>query len=235
MHNNFMRKLTAVLTLCTMLATSGVYATWTFADGLSDGTATFNPAMGEWETDIVLPGGDISDSHKLLIQDLLSDTIGLNNETTRTFLGIPTNGSYLSKEIYKRKKTWSRDTIGSMAITQGDDLAADFQLSKRDLSFLIWFVSNTEYHIFTTSVDLNALKTETAAYDATAYESGKVVISPIYRTIVTYVNSTWVEQSSSVGYANSAYYEESQYNNITRSKLASFDPETWQQGTPLEE
>ena len=234
MRKSFIGKGVVIATLCAMTAATGVYATWAFAERLNDDSTTVNAVMGEWETDLVLPGGDISDSHKLLMRDLLSDSIGLNNETTRTFLGIPTNGSYLSKEIYKRKNTWNRDTIGSMAVTQGDDLAADFQLSERDLSFLIWFVSDTEYHIFTTAVDMEALKTETAAYDATAYETGKVVISPIYRTIVVYENSTWTETTSSVGHAYSAYYEESQYNNITRSKLASFDPATWVQGVYVE-
>ncbi|MBQ8291544.1 MAG: hypothetical protein IJX88_03435 [Clostridia bacterium] len=232
MRKHFLGKLTVVGALCAMLVSTGVYASWSFADGVKEESGVINAGMGEWETDLVLPGGDISDSHKLLIQDLLSDSIGLNNETTRTFLGIPTNGSYLSKEIYKRKNTWNRDTIGSMAIKQGDDLAADFKLSERDLSFLIWFVSSTEYHIFTTSVDMDALKTEVANTDASAYESGKVIISPVYRTIVTYQNSEWTETTSSVGYAKSAYYEESQVTNITRSKIASFDPETWVQGSP---
>jgi hypothetical protein len=234
MRKSFIGKLIIAEIVCAALASSGVYATWTFADRLDAATTNVAPVMGEWEMDLVLPGGDILESHKLLVQDLLSDSIGLNNETTKSFLGIPTNGSYLSKEIYKRKKNWDRDTIGSMAITQGDDLAADFQLSSRDLSFLIWFVSDTEYHIFTTSVDMNALKTAAAGYDASGYEAGRVTISPIYRTIVVYENSNWTETTSSVGYAKSAYYEESQYNNITRSKLASFDPATWVQGVPVE-
>ncbi len=242
-NKTFAKRALLVSLSVAVLTTGGVYATWNFAAGLSGETAQIDQiAMGEWETDLVLPGGMIADSHKLLIQDLLSDTIGLNNEVTRTFLGQPSNGSYLSKEIYKRKNNFSRDTIGSMAIKQGDTLASDFKLSERNLDFLIWFVSKTEYHIFTTSVDMDAVKNESKGWDAatgeyqdpdnTDYQDGKIVISPIYRTIIVYENDEWIEQTSSGGYAMSAYYQESQYWDIYRSELASIDPDSFVIGDP---
>ena len=87
-------------------------------------------------------------NHRALIEKIINgQSIGLNS-----------SDSYLNKQIESRLDgsllVPSRDTLGSMAVTQGDELNDLFSLETEGVAFLIHMVSDTEYHLYTTSVYL---------------------------------------------------------------------------------
>ena len=210
---SFRRSLLIGLCLLLLLSVSGVYAAWQYCEmplGSAQSNLDFYVDIFKWQGSDVLPDDpDAGLAHASLIGKLINgEGIGLNSPD-----------SYLNEQIRNRTRYWSRDTLGSMAIKQGDSLEALFDLGTENTTFLIHMVSDTTYYIFTTSLDLGENGSPNYAIGTT--------ISPIYRTTVQKVNGTWVAIITEEGSAPSAYYEESQLIFITRSKIPSFDPEKW--------
>ena len=204
-----------------MLVTSySVYSSWLYAQGKVAyviGTPSKTLNVFEYAPEEVLPDDVMGENHVVLLQDLVGDEKGLNKPD-----------SYLNKQIKTRQNGGffkpKRDTLGSMGADQSDELENLFTLESKNLSFLIKFVSDTTYYIFTTDVELGENGNPN-------YKIGEEYISPIYRTIVEKINGTWVTQTSAKGYALSAYYEESRLE-ANKTKIPSFDPDTWAAGMP---
>lgn len=203
-----------------MLITShSVYSTWRYAQE-TVGEINENPTMilkpFEYAPEEVLPEDNEGKNQVVLVENLVKGENGLNKPN-----------SYLNKQIEARKKGGlfkpKRDTLGSMGVDQGKELEKLFSLASENLSFLIQFIDDDTYYIFTTDVELGENRNPN-------YKIGEEYISPIYRTIVENVNGTWEAQTSAKGYALSAYYEESNLlGNVTF--IPSFDPDTWTAGT----
>lgn len=167
-------------------------------------------------------------NHVSLIDAMLND---LEN-------GMNTADSYLNDQISSRNDGgWfvpSRDTLGSMAITQGntlEDMFGDSYATNEKLAFLLQFmhVNNDDvidyYYLYTTSVILGSNGSPNIAIGQPIYQ--------VYRTKIVYDNEEgkWISEEMLEGYATSAYYEESQPNwNINKSKIPSFEPDTWKEG-----
>ena len=68
----------------TLLTVGGVYATWRYAGDIESHTTQIqNVAMGEWDPEVVLPGGEQEEvdgtSHSILIEQILNNSnAGLN-------------------------------------------------------------------------------------------------------------------------------------------------------------
>lgn len=201
----------SIVSLTALLSCGGVYSSWLYAEKDTIGTeqeASLSIRSFEYKPEEVLPDEEeIGASHIELVNGLVGSS-GLNGGTF----------SYLNLQILYRK-TFSLDTIGSMGIDQATRFEELFGASSKNLAFLIWFVSDTEYYIFT--LDKSLL--------GDGYAVGKT-LAPIYKTIVKKENGTWVTKTSTKGYATAAYYEESNGNG-TKSKIPSFDPETWVAGS----
>lgn len=222
------------LLVLTLLSTGGVYATWKYANiGPNPASTEISLRLSEfnWAGSGDLPTDDaIGENHISLIDQIINHPQhGLNK-----------SGSYLNDEIKDRKKGgigWSggRDTLGSMAVTQSEELNEIFGLSAFALDFLIQFKSDTEYYIFTTAVELG----ERGSINILGNNSkpGKPTtpigqsIYPIYRTRVVKTNGVWAAVETQVGYATSAWYEESR-RNANATQIPSFDPDTFTAGKP---
>lgn len=173
------------------------------------------------------------------------ENIGLSNHESLidAMLNDPTNGlntsnSYLNRQIASRNKgslfTPSRDTLGSMAVTQGntlEDMFGDSYATNEKIAFLLHFFDTNNddvmdyYYLYTTSVALGPNGSPSIAIEQPIYQ--------VYRTKIVYDNEEgeWVAEEIKEGYANSAYYEESQPNwNINRTKIPSFEPDSWTEG-----
>ncbi|MBQ9728705.1 MAG: hypothetical protein IJV85_03820 [Clostridia bacterium] len=227
------RTLCAICAVTTILSITGVYATWEYASEPPEmQTADVGMTMGEWKPEVVLPDDTENENdHTLLVEALVN---GVNK-------GLNTSNSYLNQQISTRDSRWGRDTLGSMAITQGDDLEELFQAGTKNLSFLIqWVDENNDgttdyYYIFTTDVDLG----EKGAIHwlwGTNTKEGKPTtpigeyIYPIYRTRVEKnASNQWEAVASEIGSAKSAWYEESR-SNMNATQIPSFDPDTWAAG-----
>ncbi|MBO5240825.1 MAG: hypothetical protein J6B56_05360 [Clostridia bacterium] len=171
----------------------------------------------EYAPEEVLPDDEEGKNHVALVESLVEGENGLNNPD-----------SYLNEQIKSRQNGGffkpKRDTLGSMGVDQGDELEKLFSLDSKNLSFLIQFINDNMYYIFTTEVDLGTNGNPN-------YTIGEEYISPVYRTVVERIDGIWVSQTSAKGYALSAYYEESNVlGNVT--KIPSFAPDTWTAGTP---
>lgn len=223
-----------VITLCIIMVFSvgGVYATWKYSNvGPNPFDFSINIRMGEfeWSGSGDLPTDDaIGENHISLIEQIINHPEhGLNK-----------SNSYLNKQIEKRQDGgigWSggRDTLGSMAVTQSEELHDIFGLSAYNLDFLIQFKSGTEYYIFTTGVNLGE-KGEINILGNNKTPGKPTVpigenIYPIYRTKVVKENGVWKAVETKAGYAKSAWYEESR-RNVNATQIPSFDPDTFQEG-----
>lgn len=201
-----------------LITTNSAYPTWRYAQqAIAEISQTFSKKIKPFEyvPEEVLPEEGEGNNHLVLIQNLLGEKNGLNNPN-----------SYLNKQITARKNGSlikpKRDTLGSMGVDQKKELEKLFSLESQNLSFLIQFVDDDTYYIFTTEVDLGENGSPNYAI--------RTYIAPIYRTIVKKINGKWEAQTSAKGYAESAYYDESNYlGNVTR--IPSFDPDTWEAGT----
>lgn len=173
----------------------------------------------------------------------LEENVGIANHESlvEAMVDDPTNGlnnpdSYLNEQIEKRNKgTWlipSRDTLGSMAITQGNTLESmfgDSYATNEKIAFIIKSMyTNSDkvadyFYLFTTSVNLGENKNLN-------YPEGELIY-PIYRTkIVKDEDGKWVSEEIVEGYAPSACYDESQFTDIHRSQIPAWDTNNWVEG-----
>lgn len=227
-----MKKIFTVILLSVLMCTvGGVYATWSFAEEPANSESkTLNIILNEfnWAGSEILPEDDeIGENHIELIKKIVSHPEH----------GLNTSNSYLNKQIKDRKNNSyfspSRDTLGSMAITQSEELDQIFGLSSANLNFLIYFKSDTEYHIFTTNVYLG----ERGEINILGYNSkpGNPTVPigqniyPIYKTTVLKIDGVWTPIETKEGYAKSDWYDESRRNE-NATQIPSFDPKTFVEG-----
>ena len=130
-----------------ILSIGGAYATWTYSTGaVYPVEEHLSIKIGDffWEGSGNLPtDGDIGENHLLLIENIVN-----HGEH-----GLNSSNSYLNKQISARKNnSWisggSRDTLGSMAVTQSGELDEIFGLSSSNLSFLIKFRTSYQHLLF---------------------------------------------------------------------------------------
>ena len=209
----FKMKIVALCCLGVVFAgVGGVYGTWKYAiepsqseqQSLSTGLNEFY-----WTPEEVLPDLEsIGKSHLDLINSIINDrSQGLNNKNS------PLNGA-----IAKRIKL-GKDDIGSMGNIQGGNLKHIFTTSEtRALEFVIEFISDTDYNIYTfTDDDLDTA-------------DGVGVRIPVYRTKCLKVNGVWESQYSEYGDALTVMYDA----DNGKSSM-SINEKTWIQRTnPLE-
>lgn len=226
--------LALLLCFALILSIGGVYATWNYTStGPTPASREISVRLGEfnWAGSGDLPTDDaIGENHLSLIDQIINHPQH----------GLNTSGSYLNDQIKDRQDGglgWSggRDTLGSMAVTQSDELTEIFGLASFSLEFLIQFKSSTEYYIYTTGEDLgqrgeiNIWGNNKTPGKPTVPIGG--AIYPIYRTRVVKTNGVWAAVETKEGYATSAWYEESR-RNATATQIPSFDPDTFQEGKP---
>ena len=220
MKRTFLKCSLISLLFIIIIISSSVYSTWCYAnDNVANTTGLVGVTLQvfEYAPEEVLPEYDDGKNHVELVNNLVEGENGLNNPN-----------SYLNAQIKNRQNGGlfkpKRDTLGSMGVDQGDELEKLFSLASQNLSFLIQFIDDSTYYIFTTEVDLGE-------NGKPNYKIGEEYIAPIYRTIVEKINGVWTSQTSAKGYALSAYYEESNiFVNVT--KIPSFAPNTWTIGVP---
>ena len=226
--------LSLLMCLVMVLTVGGVYATWEYSNiGPNPSSLNITLKLGEfdWAGSGNLPTDDaIGEDHIALIQNIINHPEH----------GLNTSKSYLNEQIKDRQDGgigWSggRDTLGSMAVTQSEELTDIFGLDANNLEFLIQFKSSTEYYIFTTGEELGQ-RGEINFWGNNSKPGNPVVpigqsIYPIYRTRVVKTNGVWKAVETEVGYATSAWYEESR-RNANATQIPSFDPDTFQKGNP---
>lgn len=232
MFKQFSRVLSVICCCLLLVSIGGAYGLWHYTVGTPDAKAVnLSIKLGQfnWAGSGELPDDSlVGENHISLIDQIINHPQhGLNK-----------SGSYLNDEIAERKKgglLWSgRDTLGSMAVTQSEELSQIFGLAAVNLEFLIQFKSDTEYYIFTTGVDLGE-RGEINSFLGTNKTPGKPTtpigenIYPIYRTRVVKTNGVWAAVETKEGYAKSAWYEESR-RNANATQIPSFDPDTFQVG-----
>lgn len=234
MTKHLLRRLSLLLALVILLSTGGVWAAWMYTNPWVVGVKhEVFIQMGDffWSGSGDLPtDSEVGENHLSLIDQIINHPEhGLNKKN-----------SYLNKQIDDRKDGgigWSkgRDTLGSMAVTQSEELREIFGLDASSLTFLIQFVSNDRYYIFTTGEYLGA-RGEINFWGNNKTPGRPTVpigqpISVIYRTTVDLVNGKWTAVETKTGYALSAWYEESR-SNANATQIPSFDPDTFQEGEP---
>ena len=227
------RLLAAVLLFVTILSVGGVYATWQYSSsGPSMSEKEITVKLGEfnWVGSGELPTDSIiGENHLALVENIVSHPEH----------GLNTSGSYLNEQIEDRKDGsilyGSRDTLGSMAVTQSEELKEIFGLDALNLTFLILFDNDNEYYVFTTGVylgergEINWLGNNSKPGNPTVPIGESVY--PIYRTKVTKIDGVWTAVETKEGYATSAWYEESRRNE-NATQIPSFDPNSFREGKP---
>ncbi len=226
--------LSLLMALLIIFSISGVYATWKYSNlGPNPVSYEISVRLGEfnWVGSGDLPTDDaIGENHISLIDQIINHPQhGLNR-----------SDSYLNDQIKDRQDGgigWSggRDTLGSMAVTQSKELTEIFGLGSFSLDFLIKFESSTEYYIFTTGEYLGE-RGEINFWGNNSKPGSPTVpigenIYPIYRTKVIKTDGVWAAVETKVGYAESAWYEESR-RNANATQIPCFDPDTFQEGKP---
>ena len=221
-----------ILATVIILSVGGVFAVWQYANGGVDTvTQVLNVSIGDflWDGSGDLPtDSEVGENHISLIDNIINHPQhGLNTQ------------GYLNEQIEVRQNGgtgWrgGRDTLGSMAVTQSEELTEIFGLAASNLSFLIQFVSDTEYYLFTTGVYLGEKGSQFLGYNTKPGNPTVPLGSPIhviYKTVVKYENGKWAAVSTVAGYALSAWYEESR-SSINATQIPSFDPDTFTEGSP---
>ena len=226
---NLIRLTAALLALIALASVGTVFASWQYAQGGVEGAETsLKLSVFPWTGSEILPeDSEEGLNHRALIENLINGSgIGLNF-----------GNSYLNEEIEDRLKgsllVPKRDTLGSMAVTQGSDLEDLFNLDTNGISFLIHVISDTEYHLYTTSVYLgergtiNALTGKNRTPGKPTTPIGEY-ISPIYKTVLLHDGEKWSAVETKVGKAISAWYDESRRDaSKNGTQIPSFNPKTW--------
>ncbi|MBO7293524.1 MAG: hypothetical protein J6V07_06290, partial [Clostridia bacterium] len=194
------------------------------------------PVLGvfQWEGSDILPDEVVGENHLWLVTNLVAgenasgEEIGLNNPDSplNDYINDRLSGGFLGLGYP------ARNYFGSMAVTGGRDMEELFGADANNLTFIVYVVSNTEYYIFTTDLDLgergepNWLQTSNKTPGNPTYPIGSD-ISPIYRTKLTRASARddWDIVETKKGKATSCWYDENRRNNITQ--IPSFDPTSW--------
>lgn len=231
MRSKLLSRLTLGLMAIIMAGTvTGVTASWNFAEGAPRGADTdFSVRFADfvWQGSDILPtDSDLGKNHQSLITKLVDgENIGLNYPNSDL-------NEYVKDRLNSR---YGRDYFGSMAVTGGSTMDQLFGTKSNKLCFLIHFISNTEYHIFTTGVYLGEQGSQLLGFNT---KDGKPSIPigewiyPIYRTVIKRANtsSKWEQVITQRGRARSDWYDENR-SNANATEIPSFDPDTWQEIT----
>ena len=233
MFRSGMRSLSLILAVVILVSIGSVCAGWRYANlAANPAQKVFSVRLGlyNWAGSGNLPTDDSAGENHINLIDKI-----INHPQH----GLNTSKSYLNEQIEDRRKgsiIWgTRDTLGSMAVTQSEELDEIFGLSSENLSFLIQFKSDTEYYIFTTGEylgergEINILGNNKTPGKPTVPIGGDIY--PIYRTKVVKTNGVWAAVETKAGYAKSAWYEESRRNE-NATQIPSFDPDTFHEGKP---
>ncbi len=235
MGKRILRRISLLLALVTLLSIGGVWAVWTYTGGdCTDAAYSVPIKLGDflWQGSGDLPlDSELGENHLSLIDQIINHPEH----------GLNTSKSYLNEQIDDRKDGglgWSggRDTLGSMAVTQTSELTEIFGLDASNLTFLIQFVGNDRYYLFTTGEylgtrgEINFWGTSNKTPGNPTVPIGQP-ISVIYRTTVEKVDGKWEAVETKAGYALSAWYEESR-SAANATQIPSFDPDTFQEGEP---
>ena len=234
MRSSFSGKLMVLVCLLLIVASvGGVLATWRFAEdpvSTIDDSVPFTLGEFKWDGSEILPDDVEGEDHAWLIKSLVSVTSG------GMVIGLDNPDSALNEYINDRLSGglgWKRDYFGSMAVTGDEEMEALFGAAAQGLSFIIQVVSDTEYYIYTTSVDLgergeaNWLGTSNKTPGKPNVPIGSYV-EYVYRTKITRPSTSapWDIIETKRGKAVSDWYDENRRNaNITQ--IPAFDPKTW--------
>lgn len=230
-----LRRSLLLVLLAVLLTTAGTLATWSFAHpDLTEVSGSFTPVLGvfHWDGSDVLPDdGGVGEDHIWLVTNLVGGTNAKGEEIGLNAPDSPLN-DYINDRLDGGLGYSKRDYFGSMAVTGGKDMEELFGADAINLSFMVYVVSDTEYYIFTTGVDLgergegNWLGTSNKTPGKPTHPLG-TYISPIYRTKLTRPtkNDDWEIVETKEGKALSCWYDENRRNNITQ--IPSFDPKSW--------
>lgn len=216
------------------LSTAGVYATWQYATIHSDAIEeVFSVGLNEfkWTGSEDLPSDTQGEDHAWLITNLVAGT-----DDSGSVIGLNNPNSEINEYIDDRLAGgwgWKRDYFGSMAVTGGSYMEQIFGTEAEGLSFIIRVISDYEYHIFTTSIDLgergsaNWLGTSNSKPGDPNVPIGQYIYA-IYRTVLTRTSTReeWSIVETKRGKALSDWYDENRSNaNVTQ--IPSFDATTW--------
>ncbi len=229
MNKYLIRILAVILPLCVLFGVGGALATWQYAGLKADSASGEIPfkmnTFTFWEGAEILPNED-GESHITLIDKLLNGT-----DTVGTTVGINNPDSAISQNLENRLNggLWGMfnktDYYGSMdgsILDASIDMEGVFNTDTLGLDFIIQYIDDLTYYIFTTSIDLG----ESGAPNVALGEQ----IYPIYRTIVTRENtsSDFVVKSTDIGHATSSYYEQlSSSAWLHDQTVPAFDVDSW--------
>ena len=226
---NILRFTALILMLISIASVGTVSALWQYAQGgVESKTLSFNLNCFPWDGSDLLPeDSEEGLNHKALIENMVNASEN----------GLNAGDSFLNDAISDRLDgsflVPKRDTLGSMAVTQGSELEDLFDLNTNGISFLIHMVSDNEYHIYTTSVylgergEINSLTGKNKKPGNPTTPIGEY-ISPIYKTVVEYKDGKWSVVSTRVGKAKSAWSDESRRDaSKNGTQIPSFDPNSW--------
>ena len=229
-RTNRLASLLSVVTLLLLtFSVAGVYAAWSFAEAPPiPQNEEIRVVLREWSGSEILPEDSaMGENHLLLVENIVNgEGIGLNSKD-----------SYLNDQIdYRLDRNPSRDTLGSMAVTQGSELDRLFGThgEAENLTFIVHVVNDTTYEIFTTSLYLG----ERGEMSGLIFPSNKTpgdptvplgdYAYPVYKTTVVKVNGTWKAQDTALGIAKSAWYDESRSNsNKNVTQIPSINVDSW--------
>lgn len=220
-HRNISRVIMLLLIISLGFSIAKVSASWNYSQGSVYEISQNETVSLNWPI-ISTKGEKLAD---MIVNDA---TNGLNQ-----------SNSYLNEQIKSRWSTSNggkRDTIGSMAVTQGDGLDQDFALTENGVDFLLQFIDEDNngtidyYYLFITDVYLGE-RGEIYWWGSNKTPGNPTTpigeyIYPIFRFKLTNENGTWVIGPEEVGSAKSAWYEESR-SNINATQIPSFNPDTW--------
>ncbi len=221
MKNVFKLRSIVLALLLVTVSIGAISAKWTYPVMLDiSGSAdkTVDLANYQWHGSEILPDDVEGEDHAKLISTLISDTAGLNNPN-----------SDLSSNVNNRVNHWiawrSQDYYGSMDGTWFDndiDMEGVFSTETLGLAFIIQVVTDTQYYIYTTDVDLG----ENGAPNIPVGEW----IYPVYRTEIVResVDSPFDIVETKRGKAQSMYYEQIL---LPPYDAPSFDIDTWVETT----
>ena len=193
----------ALISLTATACVGGVYASWQYQKSPTPAEAPLSVGIKDfyWAPEEILPDYEsIGESHLDLLNSIVNDrSNGLNNQSS------PLNG-----EIKNRIQE-NKNTVGSMAVVQGGNLKHLFTTSATEaLEFVIEFVSDTEYFIYTFEDDeLNKTGKEGA-------------IIPVFQSYCKKTDGVWEIIGSRSGTATTKYYDSNK-----GGKRLSIDVTTW--------
>ncbi len=230
--------------LCTLLLTSGAYATWRYAsESAVEKQVSF--AVGLWRPNYPEEGND----QKALVDTILGEEYGLNGNSN----------TFINRQMSNREED-GRYTLGNMGFFNNlfgsfDDLYRDGGVAE-NVDFLIWYPDGTydantnptatKYYIFTWEVKerntgflnnglaktLEGTEGDIVVRDVEMDQTNHKPYEPylwvksVYRTTTELVDGVWTETKVEAGSAPASLYQGDWGNGYITSNLAIY-PGGW--------